>query len=80
MDQIPTKKGFFFLQYYYFLHDSVFMYELPSMRVACVLTFLMGSHTMLYSIVSPLGLCWVKGACMLSCDLPPALLAEWPGS
>ena len=35
MDQIPTKKGFFFLQYYYFLHDSVFMYGSP-IHASCV--------------------------------------------
>ena len=29
--------------------------------------------------VSPLQLCWVKGVCVLRCNLPPALLAEWPG-
>ena len=28
---------------------------------------------------SPLWLPSVKGACMLSCNLPPALMAEWPG-
>ena len=33
----------------------------------------------LESIVSPLWLCRVKGVCMCSCNLPPALLAEWPG-
>ena len=31
-------------------------------------------------IVSPLRLNWVKGVCLLRCNLPPALLAEWPGS
>ena len=31
------------------------------------------------SIVSPLWLRWVKGVCMFRCNLPPALLAEWPG-
>ena len=31
-------------------------------------------------IVSPLRLRWVKGVCVLRCNLPPALLAEWPGS
>ena len=30
--------------------------------------------------VSPLRLCWVKGVWMFRCNLPPALLAEWPGS
>ena len=32
------------------------------------------------SIVSPLRLRWVKGVCVIRCNLPPALLAEWPGS
>ena len=31
-------------------------------------------------IVSPLRLCWVKGVCVFRCNLPPALLGEWPGS
>ena len=30
--------------------------------------------------VSPLWLCWVKDVCVFRCNLPPALLAEWPGS
>ena len=30
-------------------------------------------------IVSPLRLCWVKDGCVFMCNLPPALLAEWPG-
>ena len=32
------------------------------------------------SIFSPLRLLWVKGVCMFRCNLPPTLLAEWPGS
>ena len=32
------------------------------------------------SLVSPLQFHWVKGVCMFRCNLPPALLAEWPGS
>ena len=32
------------------------------------------------SIVSPLRLCWVTGACVFRCNLPPTFLAEWPGS
>ena len=32
------------------------------------------------SIVSRLRLCWVEGVCMFRCNLPPALLAELPGS
>ena len=31
------------------------------------------------SILSPLRLHWVKAACMFRCNLPHALLAEWPG-
>ena len=31
-------------------------------------------------IVSPVRLHWVKGVCVFRCNLPPALLAEWPGS
>ena len=31
-------------------------------------------------IVSPLRLRWVKGVCVFRCNLPPALLADWPGS
>ena len=31
-------------------------------------------------IVSPLRLRWVKGVRVFRCNLPPALLAEWPGS
>ena len=39
------------------------------------------SHTMPgCSIISLLGLRWIKGVCMFSCNLPPALLAEWLGS
>ena len=32
------------------------------------------------SIVSPLRLHWVKGACVFRCNLPPPLLVEWSGS
>ena len=31
-------------------------------------------------IVSSLRLRWVKDVCMFRCNLPPALLTEWPGS
>ena len=31
-------------------------------------------------IVSPLWFCWFKGVCMFKHNLPPALLAKWPGS
>ena len=31
-------------------------------------------------IVNPFRLRWVKGVCVFRCNLPPALLAEWPGS
>ena len=30
--------------------------------------------------VSPLQLHWVKGVCVFRCNLPPALLAQWPRS
>ena len=43
-------------------------------RVACELLSLM---LCLNSIVSPMGLYWVKGVCMFCCNLPSALLAEW---
>ena len=29
---------------------------------------------------SPLRLCWVKGVCVIMCNLPPAFLAKWLGS
>ena len=46
-----------------------------------VSSILEGSHTVPGSrIVSPLWLRWVKGVCVLRCNLPPALLVEWPGS
>ena len=32
------------------------------------------------ALVSPLRLRWVKGVCVFRCNLPLALLAEWPGS
>ena len=31
-------------------------------------------------MVSLLQLRWIKGVCVFRCNLPPALLAEWPGS
>ena len=31
-------------------------------------------------IASPFRLRWVKGVCVFRCNLPPALLTEWPGS
>ena len=37
-------------------------------------------HCLDSDIVSPIQLWWVNGVCMLRCNLPPALLAEWPGS
>ena len=44
--------------------------------------FRIGSHTIYLDsgTVSPLRLRWVKGACKFRCNLPPALLAERPGS
>ena len=38
------------------------------------------STVCLNSTVSPLPLCWVKDVCSFRCNLPPALLAEWPVS
>ena len=37
-------------------------------------------HCLDSGIVSPLRLPWVKGVCVFRCNLPPALLAERPGS
>ena len=45
--------------------------------IVCVLIFLIGSNTMLQSMVSPLWLHWVKDVCMLRCNLPHALLPKW---
>ena len=52
--------------------DSLMWTSVP-WRVACELVSLMSSHVML-------GLCWLKGLCVFSCSLPPALSAHWPGS
>ena len=38
------------------------------------------SRLCLDSIVIPPWLRWVKGVCVFRCNLPPALVAEWPGS
>ena len=37
-------------------------------------------HYVWTAAVSPLWLCWVKVICVFRCNLPPALLADWPGS
>ena len=37
-------------------------------------------HYFWIAAVSPLQLCRVKGVYVFKCNLPPALLAEWPGS
>ena len=43
--------------------------------------FLIGfPHYAWTAAVSPLRLHWVKSVCMFRYNLPPALLAEWPGS
>ena len=43
--------------------------------------FLIGSNTLPGQRHSqPNWLCWVKDVCMFRCNLPPALLAEWPES
>ena len=52
-----------------------------SWQVAC--EFVSGQVPTLWldsGTVSPLRLCWVKDVCVFRCNLPPALLAEWPGS
>ena len=49
------------------LHVSSFLDKIPTLCLDS-------------GIVSPLRLHWVKGVCMFRCNLPPALLAEWPGS
>ena len=52
-------------------------------QVVCKLVSLRGSQhyaSAAYCIVSPLWLHWIKGVCMFRCNLPPALLAEWPRS
>ena len=33
-----------------------------------------------WGMVSPLWLHWVEDVCVFRCNLPPKLLAEWPGS
>ena len=48
------------------LHGSSFPWEVT---VLC-----------LDSTLSPLQLCCFKGVCLFSCNQPPALLEEWPGS
>ena len=53
--------------------DQVFPDEL------CVSSFVL-TLCLDSGIVSPLGLCWVKGVCVFRCNLPPALLAEWQRS
>ena len=48
---------------------------------SCMWRFLIGSHTKPgQRHRQPFRLHWVKGVCMFRCNLPPALLAEWPGS
>ena len=42
--------------------------------------FLLGSHIKNSGTISPFQLCWIKAVCMLRCNMPHALLAEWPGS
>ena len=49
------------------LHVSSFLDKIPTLCLDS-------------GIVSPLRLHWVKGVCMFRCNLPPALLAEQPGS
>ena len=47
-------------------------------RVACELVSLRGFALCLQSVVSPLRHSWVRGVCVLMCNMPPALLAELP--
>ena len=42
--------------------------------------FQIDSNTMPRQWHSPLWLHWVEGVCIFRCNLPPALLAKWPGS
>ena len=51
-----------------------------SWRAACKLLFWRVPILCLYSTVRPLGLPCVKGVYVSGCNLPPALLAERPGS
>ena len=48
------------------LHVSSFSWKVPT---SC-----------LHSVISLLWLRWVKSVCVFRCNIPPALLAEWPGS
>ena len=53
--------------------------NLGSLRVACELVSLMGcSHTVPRQHSQPLPLHQVKGECLFSCNLPPALLPKPP--
>ena len=57
---------------------SVAECSLTSCMWAC---FQIASHTMPgQQHTQPSLFHWVKGACVYRCNLPPALLAEWPGS
>ena len=48
---------------------------------SCVSCFRIGSHTMSGQWHSqPTLTLLIKGVCVFRCNLPPALLAEWPGS
>ena len=46
----------------------------------CSLSSYLWANFRIGGIVSPLRLHWVKGVCLFRCNLPFALLAEWPGS
>ena len=47
---------------------------------ACFLCDWFPNYAWTACIVSPIWLLWDLGVCMFRCNLPPALLAEWPGS
>ena len=50
-------------------------------RVACeFVSWEVSTQRLDSSIVSPLRLRWVKSVCVLRCNPPSAILAEWPGS
>ena len=83
---------FFFLSGYQLVHNSSALYARISpqwlsqlrllwpmfpdkLRVSSFPTLCMGS-----GIVSPLRFHWVKGVYVFRCNMPPALLAEQPGS
>ena len=72
-----------------FQHQSTVAQPAETTVAECSLTncvwarFRIGSHTMPWQRQSqpdPTSLGQVKGVCVFRCNLPPALLAKWPGS